>query len=253
MNDVFVSKAASANKIRILAEWVRREFSVHESQGFDVIRFIELDLPKIFPGIQTYIEADEKMGSVRAFISADPLGLVVSESIYEGASNGCMFSTEIILHEAGHLFLHHKYAALGLNSASGPYEERIKDAGLAHSAEWQATMFALCFLYPFPRLKKVKTASEVSEIYKVSKNQANRVLKHLNRLRVRTNSTDPVTDKIWLRTIAESLPRNNRQSSMSKLSSQLLLFYGNIRTAQNFKRPVAASCGGEIFLHGKTV
>ncbi|MCF6114057.1 ImmA/IrrE family metallo-endopeptidase [Mesorhizobium muleiense] len=249
MNDVFVSKAASANKIRILAEWVRTEFSVHENRAFDVIRFIELDLPKIFSGLHTYIEADEKMGPVRAFISTEPLGLVVSESIYEGASNGCMFSAEIILHEVGHLFLHHKYAALGLNSASGHYEERVKDSGLAHSAEWQATMFALCFLYPFSTLKKIQMASDVSKLYKINQKQANRVLKHVSRLKIRLNSTDTATDKIWLRTITGSLPRKNKQNSTSKLRSQLLLFFGNVRTAQNFRRPPAASYGEDIFRH----
>ncbi|MER9894080.1 hypothetical protein NKJ40_18715 [Mesorhizobium sp. M0119] len=252
MNDVFVSKAASANKIRLLAEWVRTKFSIHENQDFDVIRFIELDLPRIFPGLQTHIEADEKMGLARAFISADPLGLVVSESIYEGASNGCMFSAEIILHEVGHLFLHHKYAALGLNSASGPYEERIKEAGLAHSAEWQATIFALCFLYPFSTLKKVQIASEVSRSYKISQSQANRVLKHINRLKLRQNSTDTATDKIWLCTITGSLPINNKHNSTSKLRSQLLLFFGKIRTTRNFRRSPAASHGDDMFGHGNT-
>lgn len=252
MNDVFVSKAASANKIRILAEWVRTEFSVHGNQDFDVIRFVELDLPKIFPGVYIHIEADEKMGSVRAFVSDEPLGLIVSESIYEGASNGCMFSAEIILHEVGHLFLHHRYAALGLNSASGPYEERVKDSGLAHSAEWQATMFALCLLYPFSTLKTVQIASDISKRYKISQNQANRVLKHINRLKIRQNGTDTATDKIWLKTVTESLPRNSEKNPTSRLRSQLLLFFGNIRTAGSFKRSPMASYSENIFGHRKT-
>ncbi|WP_131803506.1 ImmA/IrrE family metallo-endopeptidase [Mesorhizobium sp. LCM 4577] len=235
MDDVFISRGASANKIRILAEWVRKELSNSNKGTFDIIRFIEIDLPKLFPGLYVHIESDNKMGSARAFVSEDPLGIVVSDSIYEGASNGCMFSAEIIMHEVGHLLLHHRYAALGLNSAAEPYQQRVEGAGFAHSAEWQATMFALCFLYPFSEFKKFTGVGELAKSSRLTHGQANRVLNHIKRLRVRQNYSDTVLDRSWLKGVTESFPKIQK-ARPSKLRSQLLLFFGDTRRARNVRR-----------------
>jgi hypothetical protein len=224
MKDAFVVRPASANNLNSLAEWVRANSSQTEL-SFDPISFIELDLPRIIRGFYVHIELDDVMGNRRAFITNQPLGMVVSESIYEAASNGCMHACEVILHEVGHIFLHHKYATLGLNSAAAIYENRIKLTSTANSAEWQATTFALCVLYPYYRLKDIRTHEEVFKLYNVSCRQADRIISHITRLHRRQKHRNIKSEGKWLYEIQKSLREKNISQHQTRFQSQLLLFF----------------------------
>ncbi|QDB99098.1 hypothetical protein [Mesorhizobium sp. 8] len=224
MKNVYVARSASSTQINLLAEWVRTTLSPN-NEDFDTIRFVEIDLPKLFPSIYIHIESDDKMGLRRAFVVERPLGIVVSESTYEGASNGCLFSQEVILHEVGHLILHYRYAKLGLNSAAQPYIDRIKNTPLANSAEWQAASFALSILYPSSILKNIKSPNDIVEKYDVSLNNGVRIFNHIKRIRTRTACTDREFDKKWLREILNSLSRKDLKRLETKFQSQLLLFF----------------------------
>ena len=225
MKAVYAGTGASAHKLNLLAQWVRETVAQCKNGKIDVIRFIEIDIPNIVPGFYVHVEDDDKMKGVRAFISDDHLGMVVSESIYESASNGCMFSMEIILHEIGHLFLHHQYSSLSLQSHAGSYAARIKDTGTANDAEWQATTFALCVLYPYSELRMCKNNEEIMLRFEVTRKQAERAKRHADRLNKRELSRVFDTEQRWLSQVFRSLPQNGKATTESHgPSEQLSLF-----------------------------
>lgn len=226
MEDVYANRAASLNGIDTLASWVREKISEVESDKLDVIRFVEIDLPKVFPGIYIEIEADEKMPFQRAFISDERFSIVVSESIYEGASNGCLFSSEVILHEVGHLFLHYKYRSKGLNNASLPYKPRFKNTSTANSAEWQATAFALCMLYPKEKFSPDESDYTLYKRVGATKKQAERIRNHLSRVKWRTRTGRNNKEIRWLKDIINEIKEIGVDTSSwhPKNSSQLSFF-----------------------------
>jgi hypothetical protein len=223
MKAVFDTRGASTHQLKMLADWARSISTGANEGNFDVIEFIEIDLQKIFPDLGIFIEPDNEMGASRAFISDAPLGIVVSESIYEGACSGDLFSTEVILHEVGHLFLHGKYSPLSLNSAPA-YSNRIHGMSVANNAEWQATTFAMCFLYPFPGEADKRTANYVQIRYRATRRQAERVAQHFERLRIRDTHRNLQRDRKWLGDVINSLPKYGLQESY-RTGDQLTLFY----------------------------
>ena len=207
MKNVYVNNEASINRIRLLAEWAYSQNCKRPDADFDVVRFVEIELPAIVPGIYVHIETDDVMGSRRAFVSEKPLGLVVSESVYDAASQGCLFSSEVILHEVGHILLHHRYATLGLNDAHGVYRPQIRNMAVVDGAEWQATTFAMCLLYPLQRLESVKSMDEILEIYDSTPKQASRILRHVDKMIVGRRKAASTVDRKWLRSIVNTLPK----------------------------------------------
>lgn len=220
MKAVFDTRGASTHQLKMLAEWTRSICSSGKYEPFDVVRFLEIDLQGIFPDLGVFIEPDHAMREARAFISDRPLGVVISESIYEGACSGDLFSTEIILHEIGHLFLHHRYSPLRMNSAQTP-GNRIKGMGLANSAEWQANTFAICFLYPFPSNPAERDADFIRIRHQATKRQAERVAQHFKRLATRERSQDVSRDRKWLKEIIDSLPKCRGRPDSLPLGHQL--------------------------------
>ena len=201
MFEVYTSRGASAHQLNLLAMWVRENVAKLKNGTLDVIRLIEIDLRSIFPELYVYIESDDKMKNRRAFVSSDPLGIVISESIYEGASNGCLFSSEIILHEVGHLFLHHKYEKAGLHNLKGVYKEQIQKMNASNSVEWQANTFAICALFPFDSMKNFETASEIRSKFEISDRNSIRIFSHVQKLKMRNSYRNLDKEYHWLRDV----------------------------------------------------
>lgn len=206
MEDVYVSRPASLHNINLLATWVRKHMTQVEEGKLDVIRFVEIDLPKIYPGLYLEIESDESMPRMgRAYVAEDRLSIVVSESIYEAASNGCLFSSEVILHEVGHLFLHKKYIQKGLNNGAGQYKRSIPYKEHYSSAEWQADMFALCFLYPLTQFNPNESDDSFFRRIGATKKQSERIRKHLYRLESRSRAGVSTREIKWLNEIVNEI------------------------------------------------
>jgi IrrE N-terminal-like domain len=231
MLNVYTSRGASLHQINSLAEWVREHVAQVKDGNLDVIKFVEIDLQSIFPGLYVEILSDEDMGCRRAAISSDPLGIIVSESIYEGAANGCMFSSEVILHEVGHLFLHHKFQRIGLNNASSEhYEDQFLNTNNANSAEWQATSFAMCLLYPYSKIRN-RDLDNIQTDFRVTKKQAFRISSHMNRLRLRETSRDENLEARWILATLKALPKKERQYQPG---DQLNLFFSSGKNGNAF-------------------
>lgn len=225
MKAVFDTRGASAHQLKMLADWVRSISNTKSEDSFDVIKFIEVDLQIIFPDLEIFIEPDSQMGGSRAFLSDSPLGIVVSESIYEGACSGDLFSTEVLMHEVGHLFLHGKYSPLRLNSAPS-YSSRVLGMSIANNAEWQANTFAICLLYPYPADPEKRTPQFIQARYRTTKRQAERVAQHFARLKARDSDRDVKRDNVWLDRVLKSLPKNTRRGG--KAGEQLTFFYQSV-------------------------
>lgn len=242
MKNIFINNEASTNRIRLLAEWTAGQISQSVNENFDVIRFVELELPKIIPGIYLHIESDDVMGARRAFVGEKPLSLVVSESVYEGASQGCLFSSEVVLHEVGHLLLHHRHATLGLNDAHGRYQPQIRDTRVSEGAEWQATSFALCFLYPLASFKETNSPEQILTRYKTAtRKQASRILRHVDRMKSARRGANYHEDRSWVKSIVKAFPKPIQPNKL-KYTAQLDLFFGTDRLitkseSKNFLAP----------------
>ena len=224
MLEVFSTRGASLHQINSLAEWVRDKIANISDGKFDVIKFVELDLPVFFPGLYLEIEADLFMGRRKAYLSSDSLGIVVSESVYNRASEGCLIAAESILHEVGHLFLHDKYKCLGLNDGHGPYQEQIKNTNPSNSAEWQAKNFAICVLFPYSRFKNTRDRVELQVYFDLNVAQANRIIEHIKKLRSRERDQNQKADRLWMRSVVRRLvPDINERVHNAK--DQFELFY----------------------------
>lgn len=228
MLEVFSSRGASLHQLNTLAEWVRKNVAKVENGQLDIIRFVEIDLPHFFPGLYLEIESDSKMGKKKAYVSSDPFGLVVAESIYNRACDGCLKAAETILHEVGHLFLHDRYKSLGLNDAYGEYKEQIKDTNASNSAEWQAKSFAMCLLFPYSQFKKYEKRLELQVYFDLNVEESDRVLRHLKKLRLRDGEGCNRMEKRWIDSVLESLPTPSKVKQRHTAAAQLELFYRNI-------------------------
>jgi hypothetical protein len=208
MKNVYIANGTSVHAINSLADWIRQTVVKAQNGQFDVIRFIEVDLRTLFPNLYVHIVDDSDMGASRAYIQQAPLSIILSESIYDGACGGCLFSTETILHEVGHLILHHKYASDQLNASSAQYENQIRGMSYTHSAEWQATMFAICLLFPYHDSKELSWESFL-EKFGGSRRQYDRYKRHIVRLKMRENERRISDEKRWVERIIKKLPRNS--------------------------------------------
>lgn len=215
MLEVFSARGASLHQLNALAEWVRLNVANIKDGKFDVIRFVEIDLPNLFPGLYVEIENDNLMGRKKAYLSADPLGIVVAESIYNRAADGCLNAAETILHEVGHLFLHERYKTLGLNDAFGKYKQQFKDMSATNSAEWQAKTFAVCVMFPYSIFMKYKSRLELQVYFDLSVEQSDRVLEHIKKLRMREAERRQQSERRWIESVVGSLPREARGGHVS--------------------------------------
>jgi IrrE N-terminal-like domain len=159
------------------------------------------------------------------------LGIVVAESIYEGASNGCLFSSEIILHEVGHLFLHHKYEKVGLHSIKGIYKEQIVNTNPSNSVEWQANTFAICALFPFNVTKNFNSSTEIKAKFGLSEKNSLRIFSHVHKLRMRETYRNLYKDHLWLQSVISDLKSFGRNEVEKNDCEIQLSLFGPPRTS----------------------
>lgn len=218
MKEYFTTDGASTQEIASIAEWVKTTLGSNAIERFDVLKFVEIDLQSIFPGIYLHVLPNIEMEGRHAFLCPSNTGIVVSETIYEAAGNGCLFSCEKILHEVGHLFLHSNYTKAELNSApSQNYERDFLDMKPYESVEWQATEFAKCFLYSSD---KVPPESYLAAAFLFSEKQLKRASKHFAKVsRNRHRRTKKTVN--WVKFKID-------QSQKSWRTAQAMQFIGNL-------------------------
>jgi len=143
MEDDYKAKPRSARDIGALASAWRDALGVPDAWSPNVIRLLEIDLPKLIPQFALVVRADDEMADAEAYTEFNPPHIAVRGSVYQMALREDGRSRMTFAHELGHLVMHPGAAKLRSESA-------IASAQIRHfeSAEWQARKFAALFLVP---------------------------------------------------------------------------------------------------------
>ncbi len=129
--------------------------------NFDVIRFVENDLPTIM-GNRIRLEIKDLAGTrdYPAYVPAGSLRLVCDDEVWQHAKLGDSESKFILAHECGHLFLHNGYD-LHFSDPRNRLSSYIREED---STEWQANTYAEYLLLPDLLVQQFKDASELAQI-----------------------------------------------------------------------------------------
>lgn len=142
---------------------------------FDIVRFLEIKLPKFIPNFNLIIEEKSKLGECHGLTYPDRNEIHIREDVYERALIGSGRDRLTMAHELFHLLQHEK------QNISYARIEPEKDIEAFRDPEWQADAFGGELLIPAHLIHNM-TAEEIVEKCKVSYKAASYQLgKHRNR------------------------------------------------------------------------
>lgn len=146
--------------IRKAASTIHKVFGLDPTEAIDVVKLIDILIPKGIPSFNCEIEDDSIMGDYHGLCYPSECRMILKLSVYDGAVNDVGKDRFTIAHELGHLFLHANGVALARTSNEDlkPYED----------TEWQADQFAAELLMPFDEVVKLKSPEEIAKKFKVS-------------------------------------------------------------------------------------
>lgn len=148
---------------------IRRALGVENKLYFDVINFLELIMPKIFPNFVYEICSIAEMGNLHGKTIPSEVKICIREDVYTGACEGKGRDRLTIAHEIGHLFLHNEHSVSFC---------RLKPNGEIPNycdADWQADVFAGELLAPSYLIKNM-TVKDIHNACAVSLDCASRQL-----------------------------------------------------------------------------
>lgn len=157
----------SRAEIRRLANTIRTLSGVRYDAPFPIMRFVELVLPKMFPGFAIEVLPMSEMGNKHGETLPDRRIMRIREDIYERACRGGR-DRLTVAHEVGHLLMHS-----GLTVAMA---RNVSDYPAYESSEWQANAFAGELLIPHDAVVGMRPR-EVAVRYKVSESAAAKQLR----------------------------------------------------------------------------
>ena len=160
MIDDYKVDPRSAKNIELLTLAWRDRLGVPNVWAPDMLRLLEIELPKI-PKLGQFAlitRSDLEMGDAEAYTEFNPPHIVVRNSVYQSARKADGRSRMTLAHELGHLVMHP--GAAKLRSEWAPTNTRLKPF---ESAEWQANKFASLFLMPLHVIKEFTSASQLAE------------------------------------------------------------------------------------------
>lgn len=163
MADDFKVKARSAQNIGALALAWRDALGVADAWSPNVVRLLEIEVPKLIPEFALVVRPDGEMDDAEAYTEFNPPHIAVRGSVYQLAQREDGRSRMTFGHELGHLVMHP--GAVKLRSTAPLAETQIK---YYESAEWQARKFAALFLVPdhialqFDSANQIATSCHVS-------------------------------------------------------------------------------------------
>jgi Zn-dependent peptidase ImmA (M78 family) len=164
MSDDFKVSPQSAQQIAAKALAWRDVLGVKDQWAPDLVRLLELGVPKIVKNFALVVRADSEMGDAEAYTEFDPPHITVRGSVYALAQRQDGRSRMTFAHELGHLVMHPGAVKLRSESVRKP-DAPIR---IFESAEWQARKFAALFLVPDHIAIQFSSASQLAECCKVS-------------------------------------------------------------------------------------
>jgi Zn-dependent peptidase ImmA (M78 family) len=143
MADDYRVKPRSAQDIGALALAWRDALGVADAWSPNVVRLLEIEVPKLIPEFALVVRSDDEMADAEAYTEFNPPHIAVRGSVYSMAQREDGRSRMTFAHELGHLVMHP--GAAKLRSAAPLAETQVR---YFESAEWQAKKFAALFLVP---------------------------------------------------------------------------------------------------------
>lgn len=165
--DDFKASSLSRDKVRALANLLRRKLRLDPTEPVDVIRLLEVVFPAAFSAYgftYQYVPPNEMRG-VHGL--TDPVNhiIYINEIVYRDAARGVGRDRMTIAHELAHYLLHDG-VTLGLaRKAAGESIPAYMDP------EWQASAFAAELLMPAEYIKDM-SVDEIVRRYGVSRQAA---------------------------------------------------------------------------------
>lgn len=159
-NNPIIVAPRSRKQIEEYALAVRRALGVPDSSRVDMLKLLELVLPRLFEDYRFEVVPDRELGDAEATTSMTERCIKFSETCYEAARGGHARYPFTLAHELGHLLLHTGNSAqLARGVSVKPYV----------NAEWQADAFASAFLMPAHEVAKCSCISDVMLRFGVSR------------------------------------------------------------------------------------
>ncbi len=160
-----IAEPLSRMQIAGMAKLIRKVSGEENTPFFDIVRFLDVVLPKIDPGFSFIVDEKSTLGECHGITYPDRNEIHIREDVYERACEGRGRDRLTLAHELFHLLQHTKenisYARIGENSDSPTYMD----------PEWQADAFGGELLIP-SYLVKGMSADEIVEKCQVSRKAA---------------------------------------------------------------------------------
>jgi IrrE N-terminal-like domain len=177
MADDYKVKPRSAQDIGALALAWRDALGVADAWSPNVVRLLEIEVPKLIPEFALVVRSDVEMADAEAYTEFNPPHIAVRGSVYSLAQREDGRSRMTFAHELGHLVMHP--GAAKLRSEAALVESQIR---YYESAEWQAKKFAALFLVPDHIALEFDSAGQIAASCHVSAQAA----------QIRFNETAPM-------------------------------------------------------------
>lgn len=151
MTSRLVVAPLSRAAIEAAAAQVRAALGIASTQRIDMLRMIELVLPRHLPNFSWEIVEDRELGDAEATTSTVARHIKIGQRCYDGALAGVERYLFTLAHELGHLLLHTgKPSSLARGSVKAYVDP-----------EWQADAFAAAFIAPAEMVQSCSCQSEL--------------------------------------------------------------------------------------------
>ncbi len=165
-----IAQPLSRKDIREMAGFIRKVADQENEIYFDIVRFLDIKLPKIDPGFTLIVDEEAVLGECHGLTYPDRNEIHIRDDVYNRACDGNGRDRLTMAHELFHLLQHTKdnisYARMGSDAKIEAFR----------SPEWQANAFGGELLVPF-RLAKGMSVKEIMSRCGVSESAAEKQYK----------------------------------------------------------------------------
>lgn len=160
-----IAQPLSRMQIRKMAEAIRVIAHQENDLCFDIVKFLDVTLPKLDSKFNLIIEGKEVLGECHGLTYPDRNEIHIRDDVYERAYAGSGRDRLTMAHELFHLLQHVKENISYARVADDVEIEVFRDP------EWQATAFGGELLIPVHLIKNM-SVDEIADRCKVSYNAA---------------------------------------------------------------------------------
>jgi hypothetical protein len=159
----FIASPLSKQNIENITVGIRKLFNQQHNEYFDIIRILDIDLPKLDETF-SFILVEDKDLDVEACFNPLQNAIIARMSVYEGAYSGVARDRFTLCHELMHKALHSP-STLRLNRSNAKIKAFM-------CPEWQANKGAAALLIPKTMAVNCSTIYEMIDKFGVSNSTA---------------------------------------------------------------------------------